>query len=160
MRFLEKDLEDIIWDNLFFQEDVENLNNRGLECVNYTPFKSRQLRIGNYGICDLITLERGHESLQVNIYELKKDEVNIDGIIQLSRYVTGCKRYLRSRFPEMEIFIRPIIIGRSIHNGDWVYLFNSLYNTISVYTYEYGLDGLQFDLHNMNYSLIDEGFEA
>lgn len=159
MRFLEKDLEYIIWDNLFFPEDVGNLNGSGLDCVCYTPYKSRQLRIGNYGICDLVTLERGQESLRVTIYELKKDEINIDGVIQLSRYVTGCKRYLRSRFPETEILIRPVIIGRSIHNGDWVYLFNTLFNTVLVYTYEYGIDGLQFDLHNMNYSLIDEGFE-
>jgi hypothetical protein len=50
MKFLEKDLEQIIWD-----ADKEILSERGL---NLDGKLKRQLKIGNYGIADLIHFKR------------------------------------------------------------------------------------------------------
>lgn len=83
MKFLEKDLEDII-----FNADNESLQSRGLEIRG---FKKRQLNIGNYGIADIVTFERSnyideeyaeyvggenktHSRPIITVYELKKNK--------------------------------------------------------------------------------------
>ena len=50
MKFLEKDLEEII-----FETSNKELNERGLFVYGK---KYRQLRIGNYGVADLVVVDR------------------------------------------------------------------------------------------------------
>ena len=83
MKFLEKNLEDIIW-----EASNEKLQERGL---NISGKKLRQLRIGNYGIADLVTFDRDyyhteylHPFLNITVYELKK---NVEPPRQIEQYI-------------------------------------------------------------------------
>ena len=66
MKFLEKDLEQII-----YESSNKLLREKGL---NIRGKKYRQLRIGNYGIADIISVRRYEDCLYINIYELKKSK--------------------------------------------------------------------------------------
>jgi len=162
MRFLEKDLENIIWDNIHHKEDIRKLKSKGLTCLYSfpAPVRARQLRIGNYGIADMVTLNRCSDEVYVTIYELKKDEVNIDSLIQASRYAKGITRYLSARFETWNLHVDIVLIGNKINQSDWVYLFGSFINEVSIYTYDFDIDGLRFRERQMMYSLIDEGFNG
>lgn len=138
MDFLEKDLEDII-----FNSDRETLDERGL----YIEGKMlRQVRIGSYGIADLITYHRLDGNLQITIYELKKALLDEKALLQLFRYKAGIKDYLirHRNFFEGDLIIKTVLIGREIDcSTDWVYLLDSL-EDFYVYEYQYLIDGIEF----------------
>ena len=161
MNFLEKDLESIIYESFANLKDRQQLVNRGLYHIEDAGYMARQVRIGNYGIADLITMRRDESIIQIYVYELKKNVVNIDALIQCSRYARGIRSYLTKRFPTCKIFVDCVLIGARIdESSDWVYLFNESLKNVSVYTYKYELNGLKFKAINMNYSLINEGFNT
>ena len=162
MNFLEKDLEDII-----FNSSVEELSSRGL----YVPKKRiRQLRIGNYGRCDIAAISRplyltdyGHDGkLDVYLYELKKDKINQESIIQCLRYMKGVDSYIRQSKYRCNYFINGYVIGREIDvNTDLLYLPSLVCSDLfdlSFYSYEYNIDGIKFERRD-NYKLTEEGFE-
>jgi hypothetical protein len=97
MNFLEKDLEQII-----YETPVMELQDRGLD-VSGKPY--RQLRIGNYGIADLVYVNKEYyingdlQKLQypvliINVLEIKKDKIGISSFLQAIKYCQGIKRYL------------------------------------------------------------------
>lgn len=170
MEFLEKDLEDIIYNALLSTNGASKLNKKGLESFYQKPYVlKRQLKIGNYGVCDLITLDRRvvHkneviENGTLTLYELKKGEINNSTLIQSLRYIRGIINYLSKRNSLKGYNINIVLIGRSINMGDWIYS-SLLYGTskiqVETYKYSYGLDGLEFDYVNLcNYKLTHEGF--
>lgn len=82
MKFIEKNLEDII-----FQSNRLELSKRGL---NLRGKIFRQVRIGNYGTADLVTIKKPNfysksewnnpyhdERFLVTIYELKQEKIGI-----------------------------------------------------------------------------------
>ena len=170
MEFLEKDLEQIIYD-----ADYEALNNRGLQIFGK---KKRQLKIGNYGICDIIYMSKPyfdknrnmHYKGTISILELKKDKIGVSTLFQALNYLKGVISYLEKRKLSNEFNYKIILIGREIDlNSSFVYL-NDLfpdndYNTtfdisvtsINLYKYSYSIDGLEFN-PIYNYKLIEEGF--
>lgn len=176
MKFLEKDLEDILWENLQTDEGTDILCDRGL--ATQTPYKSyRQFRIGNYGIADLITYDRAKyfktgkytgmiaEIPRVTIYELKKEELTANSFLQASRYAIGILRYLEYRKKDYDpITIDIILIGKGVdkNSRDLKYLqplTNDLYTLhVYVYNYRYGMDGISFELQE-SFKLKDEGFK-
>ena len=159
MKFLEKDLEDIIFDSIKDETDKYELVERGLVHIESVYYAAKQVRIGNYGVADLITMQRADGLLDIHVYELKRDMVGIESLIKCARYAKGIKSYMTTRFPRIRINVNCVLIGSKIDgNSDWIYLFDTVMSGVSVYTYEYGLRGLEFDLHSMNYSLITEGF--
>lgn len=171
MKFLEKNLEDII-----FEADNVDLNKRGLPIFGD---KRRQIRIGNYGICDLITVKRLHDYrlsdayggihpyLNITVYELKKDFVTINTFLQGIRYIKGIERYLDYRNSYIDVRFNLVLIGSSIDNSnDLIYLPDLLIHDIEepnysiglgLYTYEYDFDGISFKSHK-GYKLVNEGF--
>ncbi len=167
MDFLEKDLEQII-----FNADREELSKRGLVVRGRLK---RQLRIGNYGIADLVSIEVeqypnfsevgfGHK-LNITIYELKKDRIGISTFAQAMKYVKGINRYLKKRYKESNIDwdFKVVLIGREIQEeGSFVYLPDFLYNKnqeelLENYTYSYNELGIHFEEH-YHYKLVNEGF--
>lgn len=149
MTFLEKDLEDIIY----------NTNNQTLNLVGL-PIrgkKLRQVRIGNYGIADLITIERQSylERVVVTVYELKKDNIDINSFLQAVRYARG----IQSWFPnnkKYDLKISLCIIGKSVSvESDFIYLPSILPN-LNMFTYSYDFDGIKFNEVG-GYKLIKEG---
>lgn len=168
MDFLEKDLEEILKTT-----PTEKLVDAGLGFLKFADKVFTQVRIGNYGVADMITYKRCKNCIFLNVVELKKDKIGISAFLQAVRYVRGIQRFLEKRgyeniaegmskdslksYPHISIDI--ILIGRSIDNeGSFCYLPDVIrYSQFYFYTYEYKLDGLKFK-QEYNYQLIKEGF--
>lgn len=160
MKFLEKDLEQII-----FEADNDQLQERGL---NISGKKLRQVTIGNYGVADLITFERdyvepwrGH-SIKVTVYELKKENINISTFLQALGYLRGIQRYLdRGRFVYDTVNYGIVCIGKTIDTSSaYTYLPEFLISetfTLKNYTYDFKIDGISFEDHE-GFKLVKEGF--
>lgn len=157
----EKEIEDLI-----FNADTNFLSERGL----YLPyFKKRQLKIGNYGIADIVGYEKAyffngvkHTENKIYIYELKKETINIDAFIQAVSYAKGIKRYMEKYKPNIDFGFKIILIGKDIDlSNSLVYLpdlFDNEEISISIYTFDYRIDGFYFKEHS-GYSLKDEKFD-
>jgi len=170
MEFLEKDLEEII-----FNASDKDLNKKGLS--SFSSWRSvtkrkRQLKIGNYGIADMVTFERVklypdkrrkkpyRSKLIITVYELKKDAISVSAFFQALRYVKGIKRYLscRNNFG-FDIEYKIVLIGRQdlSTETDVIYL-NDIFDNVELYGYNYSIDGLKFKSLSA-YCLIKEGFK-
>lgn len=160
MTFLEKNLEDIV-----FETPNHLLKERGLPIRGK---KFRQVKIGNYGIADLITLNRQtyvrdnnvFQTLYVTIYELKKDLVDIGAMMQAFRYRKGIECYFDERniFQDIDgIEYHTILIGKEINlNNDFAYTIDAV-NELTVYTYLYSFNGISFK-DEYGYSLTNPNF--
>jgi hypothetical protein len=167
MKFLEKDLEQIIW-----EADKEVLSEKGLHLDGKLK---RQLKIGNYGIADLIHFKRPEyrlidnkrrfvENGLIEIIELKNEKISISAFMQAINYVQGIKRYLEKRnFREYryDYTYRITLIGRHLDkNSSICYLPDLICSSefqVEIYTYNYDLNGIQFT-NESNYKLSKEGF--
>lgn len=174
MTFLEKDLEQII-----FESGRDSLEKKGLSIYGKL---FRQLRIGNYGIADLVEFTRPtydgpkREFFvpgQITIYELKKDSIGIGAFLQSLNYLKGIQMYLKKKGREDKYIINIVLIGREVDTtGSFCFITDLLsiknkyydYNekiyeegNISFYTYTYTIDGLKFTAQS-GYSRINEGF--
>lgn len=167
MKFLEKDLEQIIYDT-----DNSLLCSRGLYISGK---KLRQTRIGNYGISDLITVRKEYEYepflddeekkitykaspyLVITIYELKKDEINLNTYHQSLKYVKGIQSYLSKRGFNQDVQFIITLVGKSICiKSSFPYLAD-IKSGVNIYSYDYYFDGIKFKKEG-GYVLTDEGF--
>jgi len=161
MKFLEKDLEEIVFNSCRF-----SLEERGLSVPR---FKKRQLRIGNYGIADIVGLHveydydgYGSDRYIIDVFELKQDKISMSAFLQSVRYAKGISSYLSKRFKlRHSPYIRITLIGKDIDTtSDFIYLPEILESekfSVSFLTYSYEFNGINFKEHN-NYSLVNEGF--
>lgn len=166
MDFLEKDLEEIV-----FNASNEELMKCGL-WVNGKRF--RQLKIGKYGVADMVTAkiqptEHKRKFIDITIYELKKEKINVDTFLQCLRYAKGIIQYIEQR-SNIAVHTNIVMIGKKIDlSSSLIYLTDLIYYDYSVfpstglkqilfYTYKYNIDGLRF-VHESNYSLTNEGFK-
>lgn len=169
MKFLEKDLEEII-----YEADKDFLDKRGL----YLDGKLfRQFKIGNYGIADLVSISKDYRDpyfgqktfpfLTITVYELKKDKIGISALLQAIKYVNGIKSYLNKR-KIYNVNYRISLIGSDIDiTGSFCFIpelighdeliGNDKISSIDFYTYEYKIDGVYFKNH-YGYVLTNEGF--
>lgn len=160
MKFLEKNLEDILWETekslLYLRGIDEFVYNQNVK-TKYL----RQKRIGNYGICDILKIEFiSKHTIQFTVFELKKDIVNIGTFLQAIKYVKGIKRYFEFTNRNYEINFDICLIGNSIDfTIEFIYLTDILKYGInlSIYKYEYSFDGLFFKKIK-GYKLAEEGF--
>jgi hypothetical protein len=164
MKFLEKDLEEII-----FSADNSELLNRGLYLYKN---KIRQLKLGNYGICDILAWQKHNDYfhgniLKIQIIELKQNEVNFHTLSQSLKYARAIQRYLQFRKSKIVYQIDIVLIGKIVNDIDSTFylptLFNSnedkyqAINNINIYSYGYEIDGLKFyDFNDIR--LKNEGF--
>jgi len=165
MDFLEKDLEEII-----YTSSREQLEKKGLYI---TGKLYRQLRIGNYGIADLVSMDRSkHPALKkidpiltITIYELKKDNIGISAFLQAIGYMKGIKRYLEKRNFSFDVEFEIVLIGNKLDTrSTFSYLsdlipcnFYFATDFLRCYTYSYSIDGIEFNYED-DYKLKDEGF--
>lgn len=161
MNFFEKDLENIIWES-----DNEKLINKGLFISGK---KLKQLKIGNYGIADLITVKKLYENgfpyLDITVFELKKDKAGISAFLQAVRYCKGISSFLFKRKNALRFKLNIVICGKTIDaDSDYIYitdLFKSddlgVINTVTNYSYDYTIDGIEFT-ERFGYELTYEGF--
>lgn len=173
MKFLEKDLEEIIYE--YYNYDSFELIERGL---NIDGNLKRQLKIGNYGIADIVSFRKKYtyefnpmprnkkgkvffrediySYLDITVYELKKDKVGISTFLQAVNYAKGIKDYLTYRgFNDFKLNI--VLIGGSIDDSGSFCFLPSVFNDIKIYTYRYEIDGLHFKLED-GYILKEKGF--
>jgi hypothetical protein len=141
MNFLEKDLEDIIYENLY---DMES---RGLTIDS--KLLLRQVNLGDYGYADLVGIHYNpkiFKTFYIEIFELKKEVIDCTALMQVCRYATAIKQMAHELYGDkINIKVRKILIGSDIQTkGDFVFLLNSLSDT-TVYTYEYKFDGIWFN---------------
>lgn len=168
MKFLEKDLEQII-----FESNLSHLWGRGLYLQGR---KLRQVRIGNYGIADLVILKRPagddfekHRGI-ITVCELKQNKIGVSAFLQALGYLKGIDNYLGKRGFCLDNFDYEIcLIGSEMEsNSSFSYLTDFLIHEVSdkayfprlhlsCYTYSYDFDGISFSRED-GYKLIDEGF--
>lgn len=170
MNFLEKDLENIIWESDNAKLQQKNLNIEGK--------KFRQLRIGNYGILDLLTVEKKYYPcfgqnavipyLNITVYELKKEKVGVSTLLQAVRYVKGIKSYLEEKKPDIEFKLHITLCAKEVDiHSSFIFLLdlideeidvpNGKLNSVSAYSFDYGIDGINF-INHCGYDLINKGF--
>jgi hypothetical protein len=171
MDFLERDLEEII-----YTADRELLNENGL-CL--TGKMLRQVRIGNYGVADLVChakpIKPPYDDCwykgEINVIELKNKKVGVSTFFQALNYLKGVQSYLEKRGIDDLYNYRITLIGRYVdldssfcYLGDFVKADNMLTETyrdsvfnVDIYTYDYDLQGLKF--HEVTgYNLQNKGF--
>jgi hypothetical protein len=173
MNFLEKDLEEIIYTS---GRDV--LEERGLT-INGKLL--RQVKIGNYGIADLIEFVRpsydgpDRDILcpgRITIYELKKEQIGIAAFLQSLNYLQGITKFLEKKEINDHYIIDIVLIGKNLDkSGSFCFItdllsinssFADRYNifgqngSISYYTYTFDINGLEFHLQN-GYDLKNNG---
>ena len=165
MNILEKTLEDIV-----FETDNETLYQRGLLIEGK---KKRQVRIGNYGIADIVSVHREHYGpcitvLVITITELKQLKVGMTAFLQAIRYAKGIDRYLSEvRKVKYSYKFRINLIGTDIDLGNeaFVYLSDLISNFDSTqpgiglvcYVMKINIDGVQF-VEKDGFCLNNEGF--
>lgn len=170
MNFLEKELEDIIWES-----DNESLQKKNL---NIEGKKYRQLRIGNYGILDLLTVEKKYYPdwdrqksfpyLNITVYELKKENVSISTFLQALRYCKGIKSYIERKELNVPFKLNIVLCAKKVDtHSSFIYLADlitkeidrpdGLLNSLEVYSFEYLIDGINFINHS-EYDLTNKGF--
>jgi hypothetical protein len=156
MQFLEKDLEDIICDHY-----NEELIERGLFVRGK---KIRQVRLGNYGIADVISYkmvrdEFGDRLLLIQIWELKKEKISFADYEQCLRYWKGVSRYLSDyRDVSFNYKIELKLVGQRASIGIQ-YLNEKLSHIdLAVYYYQYDLNGLSFEMETNSWCLNNEDF--
>ena len=145
MNILESEIEDLISENLKTPEGKNLLYNRGLRFVDIYDKFYRQIKLGNYGRLDLAGLRYNHSdrSYNVSVIEIKKDEININTMLQAIRYCRGI--YSMFSKYEVEINFQIFLIGKSICNNDFCYIPDFIHN-VSLYTYKIDLQkGLLFN---------------
>jgi len=141
MNILECDIEDLV-----FNSKNEILLSRGLDlCRN----KQRQVRLGSYGIADVICwelIEKYNRKIKIQIVELKKEVIDCNALMQACRYQTAIQQIIdRRNFNNTEFEFEVILIGKKIQeHGDFVFTLNTFKN-IKCYTYSLDTQfGLKF----------------
>lgn len=172
MQFLEKDLEQII-----YETSIGKLAEKGL----YVGSKRiRQLKIGNYGIADIVghsrprifePMSRMHKGI-ITVYELKQNVLNVNVFLQGLKYIKGIMQYLEKRNLYYNYNYELVLIGKTVDlNSSFVYMadiFQQELNEVdtdctslfsfSMFTYNFDIDGISFKQVE-NYSLTNHGFD-
>ena len=140
MDFIEKDLEEIIWETQKTDEGRKLLAERGLD-IRGKMF--RQFNLGEYGTCDLLTIEFYDKYPHISVYELKRDLIDVNAVMQVCRYVTAIRRYIKYKY-DSGCDVTSYLIGKTIQtNNDFVFLCNEL-NNIEILLYSIDINGLKF----------------
>ena len=156
MQFLEKQLEDIIFEHLQTKDGRQKLKDRGLYVFSDRFFwVKRQVNLGAYGIADIVTATLCDGELFITIYELKQKSVCEKALIQAARYRKAVSRYVQNRW-KRDLHISINLIGSNVHDSEWVYLIDAL-EDLTVYADQYDIDGLKFN-DCYGFHLIDEKF--
>jgi len=116
----------------------------------------KQFDMGVYGVPDLVGLSfyektsTSSREVDITIYELKVGEINIDTIVQASKYRHGMYRFLvqnKNRFRHVVVSFKIVLVGYTIQNHQhFHYLADAA--RVSSYTYNLKSDNLTFQHYN------------
>lgn len=161
MNFLEKDIEDVIYNACV--NDYFTLYDHGLslEILCQNPVVLRQFYLGGYGVMDIVLIAYNHytKSYHVNVLELKKDKVDLKTLEQGIRYRKGVEHYFRHFYPGASVSIKITLIGREIEKYSSLLYTADYFPGLSFYTYSLDLvGGLRFTNH-AGYQLTEPDFQ-
>lgn len=81
-------------------------------------YLERQLTIGVYGIADLVSFDffdyEDHKSVDITVYELKKEKITSDAFVQVARYATGLKQFIESTDKKILVTVSCALVGTEI----------------------------------------------
>jgi hypothetical protein len=134
IELLEKQYEALTEELLINASDLKNIETlklKGIDFLNYgNKFKVlRQVNIPSGGIADLITVERNSGKIIMNIFELKKDQINGNTLIQALRYLRDIEQHFlfgyKNKYKLSERYLRYKVdyefrihlIGNSLMDG-------------------------------------------
>lgn len=153
MKISEEQLEDYIFET--YTNHPDKLCEQGLQ---FDGEMGRQITFGNYGRCDLITIQLTKNYALVNIIELKKGIICLNAFLQALRYAKGFQRYYAIHHPEIATEISITLIGSEIDTSTEMVYMADILDKVTFYTYEFGWAGIQFE-HKNNYQLTNEGMK-
>lgn len=129
----EKDLEDAIC------EFIEEYGKCPLTNNPVTHWY-RQVKIGSYGVADIVKIYiGGHGYIEVTVLELKNEELTVNSIAQVSRYSSGISHFISKKFKKLESYItvNSELLGAGFkESDDLCFLHNQLNDLISIYTFD------------------------
>lgn len=159
MKFLEKDLEEII-----YLSDKEILSDRGLFIDGKLK---RQFKIGKFGISDLISFKKPvyntktkrHNKGRIIVYELKQENISVSSFFQALGYLRGIIDYLEKRNFDYWFDYEIVLIGKKIDASSTISYLPSVFRnyesdidldalpstSVNLYTYKYGVEGIEFE---------------
>lgn len=147
MNILEKDIEDVICHTLGLKNGIELLFNRGLHSVIGYDIFFRQLHLYEYGTADLVGIKfcPYERILSVGVFELKRQSVNIDTLLQASSYITAISDYIENFLGLKTISFTTeyelILIGSCIETkGSFSYLPSIFRDKLKVYSVSIDLE--------------------
>lgn len=138
--FLERTLEDIVFNNR------REIHLYGLPKFKNTAF--RQVILPSGRKIDILGFEINNGHLDFDIYELKKDIINIDSVCQAFNYFEEIKGLIRGHFKSWSASI--IMVGKRYEP---ISVLEGMNIPVNVFTYEYELNGISFkkENHIINY---------
>jgi hypothetical protein len=157
MQITEKDLEDLMFDDLINGGD--RLRSRGFttDLTTYNlPNKvywKRQLNLKQYGIADIVGFTRMPGGISVELIELKNVPLKSEDFNQVLRYAAGIESIIRWRFKGIKVFISSYLVGPSIETGHFIH--NS--SRVELVTFDFKVDGFEFRHHTKGWTIGDRG---
>lgn len=130
--FTEKTLEDIIIEN------KDKISERGFPAFYQNVV--RQFKLPSGKIIDILSFMIVEDILMVKIFELKRDEIKIDGLCQISDYAYEFFCFTFPHFSNVQI--DKFIVGSDASKE--VISINDLQIGIELYLYKYTINGLFF----------------
>ena len=132
------------------EQDVDKLRERGFPIPN-NPTLYRQVRLGDYGIVDLLAIGRSRETdkLEIYLYELKRDTVSAADIPQIAKYLGGIDSWLfHSKSVDEDATLKGFLIAPEVDD----FLTKFIQPFIHFVSINYSpYDGVRFDLHSFNH---------
>ncbi len=157
----EKELENYLAENYTLEKDVEMIHDLVTGTIWHKEFQ--QLKIGNYGITDLVRIDYDQkiEHIKIQITELKKGSLNKDALFQICRYKKGFERLIEQMDSDTYSFeFHGVLVGSSLEiSTDFIYAAEQI-DWLDLYTFDLSMeDGVTFK-HEQGYKLRDECFDG
>ena len=159
MNILECEIEELLFNNL---KNEQLLRDRGFHYFEQHYYLHPNF--GSYGIPDIVgvTIRDAelpeYKVMSATIYELKKESININTLLQASRYAKAINR-VTTEIEDLcinEVDIKIVLIGKKIDLGsDFVYVAD-ICDNLHLVTYSIDMiKGVSFNRH-YNYSMSNE----
>lgn len=160
MNILEKEIEDVVYESLINYPNI--LFKKGL-IVDQTSATVyfRQFNLGSYGIADLVGAcktvdDYNNKTLEITVFELKKDEINTGTLLQAIGYCKGLDKMAYRFANNYSIKFNIVLLGKTLNKKDSFCYMADFVENLSVYTYSIDLiEGMIFR-NEHNYSQKNE----
>ena len=158
MQFSEKELEDMMYDDLRYNGGSQ-MEHRGMQTAYSTAIQMgnipkskwlRQVAIGPYGIPDIVGYWRSGSNIVIELIELKVVPITSQHFDQILRYKKGISEHYGSRF-KLHFWMH--LVGPDISDGHYIH--NEI-RGLSLVEFKYDLTGINFTSHDHGWVRTDK----